>query len=57
MTNNEKEFDAVKMMREVREQLSLKYWQHPDVLKQDMEKIRKKYAFDTSETINRLKRS
>jgi len=44
-----KDFDAVAMMREAREQLSLKYWQRPDVLKQDMEKIHKKYSFHAQE--------
>ncbi len=38
-----KEFDAVQYMRNVREQLSEKYWKHPEVLKQDMEAIRVKY--------------
>jgi hypothetical protein len=37
--------DAVKMMREIREKLSEKYWKHPDVLKKEMEQIRKKYHF------------
>lgn len=40
-----KDFDAVKMMREIREILSKKYWKNPNVLKKDMETIRKKYAF------------
>ena len=38
-------FDAVKMMREIREKLSEKYWKHPDILKKEMETIRKKYNF------------
>jgi len=38
-------FDAVKMMREIREKLSEKYWKHPDILKKEMEEIRKKYHF------------
>jgi hypothetical protein len=38
-----KQFDAVKMMREIREKLSEKYWKHPDILKQEMKAIRKKY--------------
>ncbi len=38
-------FDAVKMMREIREKLSEKYWKHPDILKKEMEEIRKKYNF------------
>ena len=37
--------DAVKMMREIREKLSGKYWKHPDILKKEMEEIRKKYHF------------
>ncbi len=51
MTDNTKKseaipgFDAVKMMREIREKLSEKYWKHPDILKKEMEEIRKKYHF------------
>ncbi len=41
--SNEKKFDAVKMMRDIREKLSEKYWKHPDILKKEMEQIRKKY--------------
>lgn len=37
--------DSVKMMREIREKLSEKYWKHPDILKKEMEEIRKKYHF------------
>jgi hypothetical protein len=37
--------DAVKMMREIREKLSEKYWKNPDILKKEMEEIRKKYHF------------
>ncbi|HTA26490.1 MAG TPA: hypothetical protein VK809_01785 [Bacteroidia bacterium] len=44
----EKEFDAVKMMREIREKLSKRYWKHPDVLKKDMEAIRKKYTTEST---------
>jgi hypothetical protein len=40
---NNKKFDAVKMMREIREKLSERYSKHPDILKQDMAVIRKKY--------------
>ena len=38
-----KQFDAVKMMRDIREKLSEKYWKHPDILKQEMAAIRQKY--------------
>lgn len=51
MSNNKKTpqpiegLDAVKMMREIREKLSEKYWKHPDILKKEMEEMRKKYHF------------
>lgn len=51
----EKEFDAVKMMREIREKLSKRYWKHPDLLKKDMNAVHKKYGF-TIEEKKRLKR-
>ena len=45
MPDNEenKKFDAVQFMRSIREKLSEKYWQHPDILKKDMQAIREKY--------------
>ncbi len=39
----DKTFDAVQTMRAVREQLSEKYWQHPDLLKKEMNAIKEKY--------------
>ncbi len=47
-----KKFDAVQMMRDIREQLSEKYWKHPDILKKEMQAIREKYnlKITTSET-------
>ena len=44
-----KTFDAVKMMREIREKLSEKYWKQPELLKQEMQKIREKYHLNTTE--------
>jgi hypothetical protein len=38
-----KKFDSVKMMRDIRETLSEKYWKHPEILKQEMVAIRQKY--------------
>ena len=38
-----KTFDAVKAMREIRDKLSEKYWNHPDILKKEMHEIREKY--------------
>ncbi|MDI9363933.1 MAG: hypothetical protein QM541_03205 [Flavobacterium sp.] len=43
-------FNAVEAMREAREKLSEKYWQHTDVLKKDMLEVRKKYNFKPSKT-------
>jgi len=40
----DKKFDAVKMMREIREQLSRRYTKDPEAEKRDLELIRKKYA-------------
>jgi len=48
MNKSEKKFDAVKMMREIREKLSEKYWKHPEILKKDMELIQKKYNLKVS---------
>ncbi len=41
--NKDKKIDAVKMMRDIREKLSEKYWKHPDILKKEMKAIREKY--------------
>ena len=38
-----KKFDTVKSMREIREKLSEKYWKHPEILRQEMDAVRKKY--------------
>ena len=46
MKKKKKKFDAVKMMREIREKLSEKYWQHPEILKKDMEEVRKEYGMN-----------
>ena len=40
MMEKKKKFDAVKMMREIREKLSEKYWKQPDLLKKEMQEIR-----------------
>jgi len=39
----EKKFDAVKMMRQIRDKLSEIYLQNPEKEMEDLEKIRKKY--------------
>lgn len=44
-----KTFDAVEMMREIREKLSEKYWKNPELLKQEMKLIREKYHLNITE--------
>ncbi len=39
----DKKFDAVKMMREIRDQLSERYLNNPDHEISDLQKIRRKY--------------
>ena len=43
MKTEEKEFDAVKMMRDIRDKLSKKYLEHPELERKDLERIHKKY--------------
>jgi len=38
-----KKFDAVKMMREIRDKLHQEYEKNPDKRKKDLERIRQKY--------------
>lgn len=45
---NNNEFDAVQMMRDIREKLSERYWNNPDVLKKEMQEIREKYNFNVT---------
>jgi len=40
----EKKFDAVKMMREIRDKLSEQYSDNPKLEEIDLQKIRKKYG-------------
>jgi hypothetical protein len=47
MKKKEKSIDAVKMMRDIRDRLSEKYYKNSDALFKDMEKIRKKYKLNS----------
>ena len=38
-----KNYDAVKEAREIKEKLSEKYWNNPELLLKDLKLIRKKY--------------
>jgi len=42
-TMKKKKFDAVKMMRDIRDKLTKRYLENPDLEISDMEKIRRKY--------------
>ena len=54
-----KKFDAVQYMRNIREQLSEKYWKQPEVLKKEMQAIREKYNLkvQTPEDYTKVKAS
>jgi hypothetical protein len=43
MKNKDKKFDAVRMMREIRDMLHEEYLKDPDKRKIDLERIRRKY--------------
>lgn len=45
-----KDFDAVKMMREIREKLRIKYEKNPELRDKNLEKIRKKYRLRKKKT-------
>jgi hypothetical protein len=40
----DKKFDAVRMMREIRDKLSKRYGKDPEAEKRDLQDIRKKYG-------------
>ena len=48
----EKKFDAVKMMRKIRDKLSKKYLERPELEDKDLELIRKKYGIKYQEKQN-----
>jgi hypothetical protein len=48
----EKQFDAVKFMRQIREKLRRKYKNNPSLRKKNLERIREKYKLETKETSN-----
>ncbi len=49
--NKRKDFDAVKMMRDIREKLSEKYFNNPELLKEELEKIRNKSVYFKNVTL------
>ncbi|MHA1644653.1 MAG: hypothetical protein ACTSV0_06430 [Candidatus Freyarchaeota archaeon] len=46
---NNKKFDAVRMMREIRDKLSKRYARNPEAEKRDLEDIRRKYGIKERE--------
>lgn len=53
MKNNSKKkgFDAVAMMREIRESLSKQYLQSPDKEEKDLAQVRKKYGIKLKQKV------
>lgn len=45
----DKKFDAVKMMREIRDRLSREYSEDPEAEKRDLQEIRRKYGIKSVE--------
>ena len=43
MNHNKKKFDAVQMMRDIRDKMSAEYNAHPENEEKDLVEIRKKY--------------
>jgi hypothetical protein len=43
MKTKEKKFDAVKMMRDIRNKLHQEYEKHPEKRHQDLERVRNRY--------------
>ncbi len=52
----DKKFDAVKMMRKIRDDLSRRYSKDPEAEKRDLQNIRKKYGISEN-NITILKRA
>jgi hypothetical protein len=46
MNKIEKNIDAVKMMRDIRDKIRKKYENHPEMREKDLARIRKKYNFN-----------
>ena len=44
-----KKFDAVKIMREIRDRLSRRYSEDPEAEERDLQKIRRKYNIKSAE--------
>jgi len=48
--SSKKEFDAVQMMRKIRDELAKKYNSDPEAETRELEKIRRKYQIKISES-------
>jgi len=51
-----KPYDAVKMMRTIREQLSVRYWENPALEKKELREAREKFLASRSRGPGKLKR-
>lgn len=49
--SNKKSFDAVTMMRQIRDKLSREYLENPDKENKDLEQIREKYGIKLKQKV------
>jgi len=49
--SKEKKFDAVKMMREIRDRLSKRYREHPELEERELEAVRRRYGIRRKERV------
>ena len=54
MITKEKEFDAVKMMRDIRDKLSERWSKNPELEIKDLDEIRKKYNLKVEKKDNEV---
>ncbi len=50
MSNKDKKFDAVRMMRDIRERLHKQYENNPEKREEDIERIRRKFMKQTKKS-------
>jgi len=54
MKTKEKKFDAVKMMRDIRDKLSERWAKNPELMMKDLEEVRKKYNLKVEKKDNQV---
>jgi len=54
---DKKKFDSVKLMRDIRDKLTERYLQKPELEKKDLEIIRKKYKIKKEDSNRNIRKS